>query len=191
MDNIEYQLINLPYDQVLRQSNKNGLMYFFHVCEEGKIDMVKLFLEKGANINKKDERGNTSMHVACRIGNIELVKLLLSWKEVNINEKNDWKNTPLHKACKNNHTEIVELLLRSGVNIDEENGYKYTPRIIASHNGNIEIIKLLLNYGAYDKNVFPNNFEITHITKYNIRLIIQLLDEYNEKRLNIKPVKRE
>ncbi len=43
----------------------------------GRIDIVKLFLEYGVDINFKDEYEKTSLHEACRGGYLEMAKILI------------------------------------------------------------------------------------------------------------------
>ena len=46
--------------------------------EEGDPKVVKLLLDKGANINAQQNDGHTALMAAIRAGHIESVKLLLS-----------------------------------------------------------------------------------------------------------------
>ena len=76
--------------------------------------LIKLLLEKGANINDQDKYGYTVLIWACIMNNnIEAIKLLIEkGADINIQDKNGY--TPLMYACKYNHTEIIELLLDKG-----------------------------------------------------------------------------
>ena len=42
----------------------------------GQNNNASLLLEKKADPNLKDSKGNTALHIACRANNLELVKLL-------------------------------------------------------------------------------------------------------------------
>ena len=53
--------------------NNNSL---FDACKENSIDQVKLLLEKGTDVNIKDDYGHTVLHIASYHNNIEIVKLL-------------------------------------------------------------------------------------------------------------------
>lgn len=39
----------------------------------GRVQVVKLLLSKGANVNKKTNRGQSSLHYACSKGHLEVV----------------------------------------------------------------------------------------------------------------------
>jgi len=47
----------------------------------GHIDVVKLLLEKGADVNAADQFGQTPLYWASRIGHIDVVKLLATAQE--------------------------------------------------------------------------------------------------------------
>ena len=62
-------------------------------CENGKLEIAKLLIERNANITLKTEKkiwyehdGMTTIHFAASSGNVELVKLLIA-KGAEINEK--------------------------------------------------------------------------------------------------------
>jgi hypothetical protein len=75
------------------------------------IEIVKLLLDKGADVNLTDKYGNTPLHLAASDGHIEIVKLLLEkGSDVNSKRRNDG-TTPLYWAALNGHIEIVKLLL--------------------------------------------------------------------------------
>jgi ankyrin repeat protein len=50
-------------------------------------DIVELLLNNGADVNIKDNGGNTVLMRVAFIGYIDIIKLLLKHKDININEK--------------------------------------------------------------------------------------------------------
>ena len=111
---------------------------FRKACEEGRTEIVKLFLEskhkdiKNAMMNEEKKQITTPLYLSCQNGHFEVVKYLLDWK-VNVTlgwfGKDEIKGkegidafhfrqfngndgtTPYYIACKNGHTEIVQMLL--------------------------------------------------------------------------------
>ena len=66
---------------------------------KGDTEMVKLLLEKKADINApQNNKEETPLHLAALEGNTEMVELLLQKEGVNINAKDIDNNTPLYLA---------------------------------------------------------------------------------------------
>ncbi|KAH8780344.1 ankyrin repeat-containing domain protein, partial [Hyaloscypha finlandica] len=66
----------------------------------GHVNVIKLLLEKGANVDTADEGGQTPLHQASMIRHIDVIKLLLD-KGANVNAVNGARQTPLHRASMN------------------------------------------------------------------------------------------
>jgi ankyrin repeat protein len=49
-------------------------LYF--ACFEGHIEVVKLLLKNGANVNTVDKFDQTPLYIACLYGHMEIIKLL-------------------------------------------------------------------------------------------------------------------
>uniref|UniRef100_A0A336LVF7 CSON005624 protein n=1 Tax=Culicoides sonorensis TaxID=179676 RepID=A0A336LVF7_CULSO len=101
---------------------------------------------------KRNQKGETPLHIACISGNLALVKQLLDQgHETIVRDNAGW--IPLHEACNHGYKEIVEELLSRGNNrgINDRGGTKcdgVTPLYDACCNGNLEIVELLLDRGA-------------------------------------------
>lgn len=123
-------------------------------CEEGHTELVKLLLEKGADIHAEDD---DSLRRASKNGHFEIVKLLLE-NGVNIHAG---KDSALYVSCVNGHTDIVKLLVEKGADIslsgsmNEVNihfggtnhlGDTHTTSALqqAAYKGHVEITKFLL-----------------------------------------------
>ena len=115
--------------------------------EEEYMEVVKLLLEKGANVNVQDIHGRTPLYWAAQNGYTEIVKLLLE-KGADVNARDNDGNTPLHWAVGACDLEIVKLLLEKGANENHQDNNSITPLHSAVKTGNIELIKLLLEKGA-------------------------------------------
>jgi ankyrin repeat protein len=58
------------------------------------LDVAKLLIENGADLAKKDEDGNTALHMACDKGVADVVQLLIDAK-ADVNARNNDGKTPL------------------------------------------------------------------------------------------------
>ncbi|KAH8724299.1 hypothetical protein GQ44DRAFT_750330 [Phaeosphaeriaceae sp. PMI808] len=135
--------------------------------------VVKLLLEKGADLELKDKKyGQTPLSWAVEKGHEAVVKLLLEkGADLESKDKDDW--TPLSRAAKGGHEAVVKLLLEKGADLESkdkdgqtplgwaaEKGHEAgadlelkdtgdrTPLSWAAGNGHEAVVKLLLEKGA-------------------------------------------
>ena len=72
-----------------------------------------LLLDRGAEVNGKDNSGWTPLHYAAWDGHADVAALLLDrGAEVNVKTIDGW--TPLHYAADYGHADVVALLLERG-----------------------------------------------------------------------------
>ncbi|KAM4724394.1 tonsoku-like protein [Anableps anableps] len=100
--------------------------------------------------NKRNEKGETSLHRACIDGNLKQVRYLVEQGHpVNPRDYCGW--TPLHEACNHGHHDIVAVLLERGANINDPGGplcEGVTPLHDALACGNLRVARLLVEWGA-------------------------------------------
>ena len=118
--NLAPETINAPSSQSCPDCSFTPLQNVLHQLTEStqNITLIEFLLEQGANPNKPaDREGNNFLHLACKIGNIELVRLIVnhpSFDQNLINSANSSNQTPLQVALDNGHTEIAALLEGAG-----------------------------------------------------------------------------
>lgn len=94
----------------------------------------------------KNKKLDTSLHVAVRMGDINMVNSLLK-KEL-INSLDQIGCTPIYYAIEYGNIEIMKLLLENGVDTTTCNNLQCTPLQRAGYIGNFEAVKVLIEYGA-------------------------------------------
>jgi uncharacterized protein len=82
-------------------------------CRSSNLETAKLLLSAKADVNAKNEIGESPLMGAAMSGNIEMVKLLLSAK-ADFNAKNIFGHTVLDAASAGKNAEIVKLLRAAG-----------------------------------------------------------------------------
>ncbi|MBO4707914.1 MAG: ankyrin repeat domain-containing protein [Elusimicrobiaceae bacterium] len=144
-------------EQYFQYDRDNGTP-LMRAAYNGHLKVVKLLIDKGADINIQNEAGSTALMKAAYKGYFEIVKLLID-KGAKINLKERHGATALIKGVAQGYTEIVKLLLDKGADVNVADAYNCEDNICfhepegtalesAVFHDRIEIVKLLLNKGA-------------------------------------------
>ncbi|XP_056276686.1 ankyrin repeat domain-containing protein 12 isoform X2 [Pseudoliparis swirei] len=104
-------------------------------------------------VNKRNERGETPLHMAAIRGDAKQVKDLISLgADVNMKDFAGW--TPLHEACNLGYYDVAKVLIAAGAEVNTQGLDDDTPLHDASSSGHKDIVKLLLRHGG---NAFQAN----------------------------------
>ncbi|KAJ6789033.1 hypothetical protein PWT90_07832 [Aphanocladium album] len=105
-------------------------------------NVVKMLLEKGANVDARDSDGRTPLSHIVETGHEAIVKILLE-NGANVDAKDNDGRTPLSYTVETGHEVIMEMLLEKGANIDVEDNYGLTPLSYTVEKGLEAIAQLL------------------------------------------------
>ncbi|KAJ8272891.1 hypothetical protein GJAV_G00094660 [Gymnothorax javanicus] len=104
-------------------------------------------------VNKRNERGETPLHMAAIRGDAKQVRELISLgADVNVKDFAGW--TPLHEACNLGYYDVAKVLIAAGAEVNTQGLDDDTPLHDASSSGHKDIVKLLLRNGG---NAFQAN----------------------------------
>jgi ankyrin repeat protein len=144
-------------------------------AQDDETEVVKLLLDKGANINQQDNNGKTALHIAAQYGETKVVELLLD-RNANIDQQDNNGKTALHIAAECGETEVVKLLLDRNANIDQPDNNGKTALHIAAECGETEVVKLLLDRNANIDQPDNNGKTALHIAaQYGETEVVKLL----------------
>ncbi|RYO95181.1 hypothetical protein DL764_007729 [Monosporascus ibericus] len=123
-------------------------------ADKGYVEMVELFLNKGADVAIANKDGWTPLIAASSKGHVDVARLLLAASGANADCK-DTKcgQTPLIRAAANGHEAVAQLLLDTGkVDVNSKDNNGRTPLSWAAERGHETVVQLLIEKGA-DVNV--------------------------------------
>ena len=152
------------------------------LASNGKVEDMRLLLDKGADVNAQGGRYGNALQAAVWEGNIEVVMLLLD-KGADVNAQGGEYGNALQAAVSKRNIEVVGLLLDKGadVNVNAQSGEYHNALQAAVSKGNIEVVRLLLDKGA-DVNAqsgkYGNPLQAAAAVYYdNIEVVRLLLDK--------------
>ncbi|EPY79325.1 hypothetical protein CB1_000932036 [Camelus ferus] len=98
-------------------------------------------------VNKRNERGETPLHMAAIRGDVKQVKELISLgANVNVKDFAGW--TPLHEACNVGYYDVAKILIAAGADVNTQGLDDDTPLHDSASSGHKDIVKLLLRHGG-------------------------------------------
>ena len=134
--------VNFPIARELGPATPVSIVVYL-----GRVEMVRLLAERGAELDVSDVSGFAPLFIAAGRGNAEMVRLLRELG-ANIEATDEHGATPLFVAAFEGHVEVVRALHELGANMEATDKHGATPLNIAAGRGNAEVVKLLAERGA-------------------------------------------
>jgi serine/threonine-protein phosphatase 6 regulatory ankyrin repeat subunit B len=147
----------LDEDPGLLSSEWDGETLLTHAARWGHVGIVRLLLERGADVSTPNDSGHSAMVLAVGFGREEVVSILLD-SGANVFSRAEFRGTTaLMHACSSGHMALVRLLLRAmgGRGLDARNDSGCTALLFASDRGHVDILRVLLLAGA--DHTIPDN----------------------------------
>jgi uncharacterized protein len=112
------------------------------------VDVVRLLIARGANVNAQDEQRDSAFLLASASGYTDIVQATLA-AGADLASTNRFGGTALIPACHYGHVETVRLLLTTGIAVDHVNDLGWTAlleTIILGDGGlaHAEIVRMLI-----------------------------------------------
>ncbi|XP_055891225.1 ankyrin-1-like [Biomphalaria glabrata] len=161
-------------NSALLSSVKNGLG----------LEVQKSLLEKGCKVNQQDLEGYTTLHVAVKNLNLDLIQILLHYR-ASVNAKTNDGKTPLHLALEDQN--IAKLLIVNGARVDSEDEFGNTPLLLASElwGDHDEVVDLLISEGSDVNHKNHVGKSPIYMAAYNLNTrCVELLMDANAKDLD-------
>ena len=148
---ISLSMIRVPESKY----NKNGNRIeefgpdtpLFNASEKGNVEVVRMRLEAGAQVDATNYKGATPLYIASREGHVAVVHALLE-RGAAVDAVNNNNVTPLLIASGEGHLKVVHELLYWGAAVDARNNTNVTPLLAAAARGHLNVVKALIEADA-------------------------------------------
>lgn len=179
----------------LHNYTNSGNMIILHAAcnnPEISVEIVKQLCIKGCEINNRDSFGETPLHLACKNGRIDVMRVLIQYgADVNLKDKNG--NTPLIQTCfaayqdeKEKFIVAINFLIENKANINDANKLGDTAKkiILESHKLNNPKIEFLpfCNFDNDNKKIISFKDERQDMSK----IINEIFNSYFSNAENIE-----
>ena len=134
-----------------------GCAPLWAAAASGRLDVVKLLIERNADVDSRTLTGSTPLRVAAHEGHLDVVRCLVE-SGADVNARTITENTPLTAACSHGHLNVVIYLIDKGAFMDLQNKDGSTALHVAAQRGHLKIVRQLL---ALRASQLPNNQGLT------------------------------
>jgi ankyrin repeat protein len=143
----------------------DGYRPLHKAAESGSVEVVKLLVDNGADIEARSNGLATPLWVAANRNRRSAVRFLLDQK-AQIEAADKFNNTPLHGAVNAGHCQLVRELLADGAKYDTQNNAGKTPLYSAAQSGREDVLRCLLEQGADPTIVTVEGWTALHTAAY-------------------------
>lgn len=129
------------------EKNRTPLMHAVCLQDAGiRAKFTQLLLEKGADVNCQDEDCRTALSLACEIGHLDAVKLLVQFN-ADPDVSDAWGNNALMYAAFSGQSQVLEFLVRAfkrlGLRLDRTNNAGHSAIEVANFFGHNQCVQIL------------------------------------------------
>lgn len=119
---------------------------------------ITLF-DKCPNLNYSNKKGTYPIHMACSMGDEELVNYFINHKDINLECENTAHWRPIHYVCANALYSCLNNLIKKGVNIECKTDKGMKPIHLATQVTALTMVKYLIDAGASVENYTNGEIE--------------------------------
>lgn len=143
--------VNAKYNKQHGYLNDERTILMFAV-EAGDIEMIKLLVDRGADIHMKSDRGETAVLLATKKNMEQCVNLLLA-RGAKLDDTDEKGRNLLHLAVRAGNEALVKAFIDLGIDVCSKTESDLTPLYYAAIHDNARVFKLLLKNKAKRKSL--------------------------------------
>jgi ankyrin repeat protein len=133
--------------KLLDARDRTGTRPLARAAVAGEVEMVTLFLDRGAAIDAQNIEGSSALFQAAENGRLPVVKLLVG-RGANVSLPGRSGITPLAAAAYMGSVPIIELLLEKGADPKTTDSTGKAAMVYAAGRGFSPVVRLLLDHGV-------------------------------------------
>lgn len=159
--NLKYIVDVNNFAYILRQYKKSDslkLTCIYPCIVKNDVDLIKLLVQGGYDVNNHDDRGCTALWHAVDLDNYDMTKAILSSKHCDVNVMDTALLSPLHIAAMHGNPKIMSLLIRRGARIDAVQLRGWTALTLSCRTGCVPTTRMLLLNGADPNHICYNDY---------------------------------
>ncbi|KAK9066235.1 hypothetical protein SSX86_013556 [Deinandra increscens subsp. villosa] len=113
-------------------------------------DALRDIVEQDEQLLERRIGNTTVLHLASKLGNTEVVSLILEFRPDMVAAENSNSETPIHEACRMGHEKVVRLLMEKNPWVASKvNSENQSALFLACSYGHLKIVDLLLNHAGW------------------------------------------
>ena len=129
----------------MNKANDGGCAPVWCASRVGHVEVLKLLLDCGVDVNAVSNRGETPLYAAAREGHVAAIKLLLG-RGADIHKADDDGRTPVYTASESGEVEAVHVLLKAGADANVATNLNIVgnaPLHSAAEKGYLDVVRVL------------------------------------------------
>uniref|UniRef100_A0A665V3B6 Uncharacterized protein n=1 Tax=Echeneis naucrates TaxID=173247 RepID=A0A665V3B6_ECHNA len=142
---------------------------------KGHIEVVRILLKAGCDLDIQDDGEQTALHRAAVVGNSDVISALIQ-EGCALDRQDKDGNTALHEVSWHGFSQSVKLLVKAGANVHAKNKAGNTALHLSCQNGHTQSSKVLLLGGSRPDSKNHAGDTCLHVAaRYNHITVIRIL----------------